>query len=211
MCLGVFGVRVSSGLPQGQGLWVQSSWAWQKPSWRRSPLTHHKASRAYTGLRNRLWEGTDRTLWAPGPRGRSSDPTRDWPRLAHECPGISRRGMGWQCPAGLWRPNSWFCGCMMLEHLWGDTPRPRAKQKPQQDGRGVKPRLESNPIPARDAQRAQMNFVSTRTQRPHRDWDRTVFGCLLRMCGLAVDCCRGRGSGCCRPGHGRSPLGGGHH
>ena len=32
-------VRVSSGLPQGRGLWVQQSWVWHKPSWRRSPLT----------------------------------------------------------------------------------------------------------------------------------------------------------------------------
>ena len=32
-------VRVSSGLPQGQGLWVQQTWVWHKPFWRRSPLT----------------------------------------------------------------------------------------------------------------------------------------------------------------------------
>ena len=32
-------VRVSSGLPQGQGLWVQQTWGWHKPSWRRSLLT----------------------------------------------------------------------------------------------------------------------------------------------------------------------------
>ena len=32
-------VRVSSGLPQGQGLWIQQTWVWQKPSWRRLPLT----------------------------------------------------------------------------------------------------------------------------------------------------------------------------
>ena len=32
-------VWVSSGLPQGQGLWVQQTWVWHKPSWRRSPLT----------------------------------------------------------------------------------------------------------------------------------------------------------------------------
>ena len=32
-------VWVSSGLPQGQGLWVQQTWVWPKPSWRRSPLT----------------------------------------------------------------------------------------------------------------------------------------------------------------------------
>ena len=36
------------------------------------------------------------------PGERSSDPTRDWPRLAHECPGVSSRGMGWWWPvAGL--------------------------------------------------------------------------------------------------------------
>ena len=58
-------VRVSSGLPQGQGLWVQKTWVWHKPSWRRSPLTHH---RTYTGLGNRLWEGTKRILCAPGSR-----------------------------------------------------------------------------------------------------------------------------------------------
>ena len=32
-------VQVSSCLLQGQGLWVQQSWVWHKPSWRRSPLT----------------------------------------------------------------------------------------------------------------------------------------------------------------------------
>ena len=32
-------VCVSSGLPQGQGLWVQQTWVWHKPSWRRLPLT----------------------------------------------------------------------------------------------------------------------------------------------------------------------------
>ena len=30
---------VSSGLPQGQELWVQHTWVWNKPSWRRLPLT----------------------------------------------------------------------------------------------------------------------------------------------------------------------------
>ena len=34
---------------------------------------------------------------------------------------------------------------------------------------GARSHLESNPIPARDAQRAQTNLVHTRTQRPHRD------------------------------------------
>ena len=32
-------VQVSSGLPQGQGLWVQQTCVWHKPYWRRLPLT----------------------------------------------------------------------------------------------------------------------------------------------------------------------------
>ena len=32
-------VQVSSGLPQGQRLWVQHTWVWHKPSGRRLPLT----------------------------------------------------------------------------------------------------------------------------------------------------------------------------
>ena len=46
------------------------------------------------------------------------------------------------------------------------------------------------------------------TQRPHRDWDRTVIECLLWRYRSAVDCCGGRGSGCMRPGYGISHLGG---
>ena len=61
----------------------------------------------------------------------------------------------------------------LTEECWiapkKDTPHPRAKEKPQQDSRGAKPQLESNPIPARDAQRAQTNLVCTTTQTPRRD------------------------------------------
>ena len=32
-------VQVSSGPPQGQGLWVQQTCVWHKPYWRRLPLT----------------------------------------------------------------------------------------------------------------------------------------------------------------------------
>ena len=75
---------------------------------------------------------------------------------------------------------------------------------------GVKLHLESNPIPTRDIQRAQTNLVCTRTQRPHRDWDRTVFECLLQRYGSALDCFRGRDSGCSKPWYVISPLGRGH-
>ena len=61
--------RVSSGLPQGQGLWVQQTWVWHKPSWRRLPLTHHRPTRIYTGLGKQTLGG-------------HKHPTRDWPSLA---------------------------------------------------------------------------------------------------------------------------------
>ena len=40
-CVWAFPVEVwvHSGLPQEQGLWVQQTWGWHKPSCRRSPLT----------------------------------------------------------------------------------------------------------------------------------------------------------------------------
>ena len=59
---------------------------------------------------------------------------------------------------------------------------------------GAKSCLESNPIPATDAQKAQKNLVYTRSQRPHRDWARIVFECLLWSYWSAVACLRGRGS-----------------
>ena len=42
-------VRVSRGLLRGQGLGVQQTWVWHGPSWRKMPLTHHRAARTYTG------------------------------------------------------------------------------------------------------------------------------------------------------------------
>ena len=49
-------VWVSSGLPQGQGLWVQQTWVWHKRSWRRSQLTQHRAARTYTGWEIDPWK-----------------------------------------------------------------------------------------------------------------------------------------------------------
>ena len=82
------------------------------------------------------------------------------------------------------------------------------RKSPSETVESAKWHLKSNPTPARDAQRAQTNLVCTSTQRPHRGRDRAVFECLLRRCGSAVDCRRGRGSGGSRLGYGISPLGG---
>ena len=66
--------------------------------------------------------------------------------------------------------------------------------------------LESNPIPARNTQKAETNRMCTTTQGPHRDWDWTVFEPLLWRYGSEVDCHRDRGSGCRRLGYGISLL-----
>ena len=97
----------------------------------------------------------------------------------------------------------------MLDPTKNDTPHPRAKEEPQKDGRRGKIMLKSNSIPARDVQRAQTNLVHIRTQRPQKEWARTVFEDLLWRYGSAVAC--HRGSGCSKPGYGISPRGGGSH
>ena len=76
---------------------------------------------------------------------------------------------------------------MLWEWLWGDTHVQKQRRSPSKMVRGAKSHLEPNPIPARDAQRAQTNLVHTRTQRPHKDWDRTMPECLLLRYGSAVD------------------------
>ena len=53
------------------------------------------------------------------------------------------------------------------------------RRSPSKKVGGVKSHLESNPIPAKVARRAQTNLVCTRSQIPHRDCSRTVFECLL--------------------------------
>ena len=99
----------------------------------------------------------------------------------------------------------------VLEQLRGDTPHPWQRRSLSKMVGGANSCLKSNPIPTRDAKRAQTNLVHTRAQGPHRDWDRTVFECLLWRYRSAVDCHRDRGSGCSRLGYGISHLGRGHH
>ena len=104
----------------------------------------------------------------------------------------------------------WSGGCMVLEWLWGDTHVQGQRRSPRKTVWRANSCLETNPIPVRDTQRAQTNLVPTRTQGPHREWDRTVFGSLLWRYGSSVDGHRERGSGWSRLGYG-IPLGGGRH
>ena len=106
----------------------------------------------------------------------------------------------------------WSNSCMvlkwqlwMLEWLWGDTPHPRAKEKLQQNGRrddivfGIKPHTHQ-----RYSEGSNIPIVHQDPETPW--WLRQNCECLLWRYRSAVDCCRGRGSGCSRPGYGISPL-----
>ena len=93
----------------------------------------------------------------------------------------------------------------MLEHLI------QGQKTPSRMVQGAKQHLESDPIHTRDAKMAQANLVCTRIQKPHRNGVRTVFECPLWRYVSALDCYRGRGSGCSRPECGISHLGGGHY
>ena len=72
-------VQVSSCLLQGQRLWVQQTRVWHKPSWRRSPLTHHRATRTYLHRTGETDSGRAQTepCAHQDPGERSSDPIRD--------------------------------------------------------------------------------------------------------------------------------------
>ena len=46
-----------------------------------------------------FWRAHTKPCVHQNPGERSNDPTGAWTRLAHECPGVSSRGMGWWWPA----------------------------------------------------------------------------------------------------------------
>ena len=77
-------VWVSSGLLQGQELWVQQTWVWYKPFWKEVTINHTTELPELTqDWGSRLWEGTDGTLSTPGPRRKEQSPykrlTKTWP------------------------------------------------------------------------------------------------------------------------------------
>ena len=96
-------VQVSSGLQQGNRHWVHQTWVCHNSSWRRSPLTPPESHQNWhrTGETDSCRAQTELcVLQDPGER--ISDHKSDWPRLAHECPGVSGRGVGrWGPAAGL--------------------------------------------------------------------------------------------------------------
>ena len=76
-------VQVSSGLPQGQGLWCGRLGYGMGPLGGGCHHPHLRAARTYTGLGNRLIQRAQTEHYVHQVPGESSnDPTRDWPRLA---------------------------------------------------------------------------------------------------------------------------------
>ena len=101
----------------------------------------------------------------------------------------------------------WSSGCTVLGRLWGDTPCPRAKWKPQNDGRRGEITFRIKPRTCQRCSEGSNKPWVDQDPQTHRDSDRNVFECLLWRYGSAVDCCRGRGSGYSRSGYGISPIG----
>ena len=85
-------VRVSSGLPQGQGLWMQQIWVWHKPSWRRLPLTPPQTLQNLHRTGKQTLGGQKQNLCTPGPERKEQWPHK---RLTQTCLWVSR-GLQWR-------------------------------------------------------------------------------------------------------------------
>ena len=95
----------------------------------------------------------------------------------------------------------------------GGTPHPRAKEKPQQDGRRGEFVFK---IKSHSLQRCSEGSNKPWVHQDPGTLQRLRQNCLSISCGgtgsyTAVGCYRDRGSGCSRLGYGVSPLRGGHH
>ena len=112
---------ISSGLLKGQGLWVQQTWVWHKPSWRRLPLTpQYSCQNLHRTEETDSWRVQTKPCTHQDPGERSSDPISDWPRLPCKCPGVSGRGVSWWWPAaGSGSLIFFFIGDSSMTLLYG--------------------------------------------------------------------------------------------
>ena len=72
-------------------------------------------------------------------------------------------------------PGHSSSGCMALERLWGDIPHPRAKEKPQQDGRRGKSMFRIKPHTHQRCSEVSNIPCAHQDLRPHRDWENCVW------------------------------------
>ena len=122
LCLSIScGSIISSGPPQGQGLWV-----WNKPSQKRLPLTHHRATRTRTGLGKQTLRGhkqnlvRTRTQKKGAVASQETDP--QLPRSVQESPAEAwvgsglLQGRGTECSSACMGPFE--RGHHYLQSLW---------------------------------------------------------------------------------------------
>ena len=114
LCLNVsYGGKGQQWPASGHGLWVQQTWVWHKPSWRRSPLTPpYSCQNLHRTGETDSWRAQTKSCVSQDPEQRSSEPKRDWPRLASECPSVSSRGMH------QWRPAAGSGALSAGVHAW---------------------------------------------------------------------------------------------
>ena len=115
---GDLGVIPGLGRSPGEGIGTHSSIiatnSWQR-DWEPPGNLTMKASGTWLKNFHRIgetdsWRAQTKPFVHQDVGERSSDPTRDWARLACECLGISDGGVGWQWPAmgsGDWLQQSW--------------------------------------------------------------------------------------------------------
>ena len=118
-------VPVSSGLPQGQRLWVQQTWVWHKPSWRRSPLTPPQSCQTLHNTRKQTLGGHKQNLVCTRTQEKGAvtpqetDP--DLPVSVQESPaevwvgGGLLQGWGTECISVCMRPFE--SGCHYFHYL----------------------------------------------------------------------------------------------
>ena len=93
-------LRVSCRGTGQQWLWIQQSWVWHKPSWKRLPLTPPlSCQNLYRTGKTDSWRTQTKPCVHQDPGERSSHHTRDWSRLACQCPGVSGGGVDQQWSA----------------------------------------------------------------------------------------------------------------
>ena len=88
--------------PLGRTGWISLQSKGLSRVFSNTTVQKHQFFSAQLSLRPNSHIKTNKTLCAPGPGERSSYPTRHWPRVARECPGVSSRGVG-----GWWLLQGW--------------------------------------------------------------------------------------------------------
>ena len=160
-------VFVSSGLPLGQGLWVQETWVWHKPSWRRLPLTPPQSNQNLhrTGETDSL-RAQIKPCAYQDPGEKSCDPTRHWPRLAHECPGVWQRhgsAVAWCRVGSTERDSAWdLLREVAIISITSTIPWPQVEQQGENTAPPIDRKLDSRFTEHGPA-------YQNKTQFPHRE------------------------------------------